>query len=209
MTNEQKQLLLQQSLKKICLSGSGKGRLQFLSGRYSFGYESLLEKKIKTWSLALNIPFSGEEIFKINYVNADKEEMIASGDFYRRLKKESLYESKSRYELEMLDTYLLGFSKFLKWYDEVENNGFLKSCTIFNNHDVSGDCPFGGHKLNWVIEDDLLELTFPIDADKVFALQAKQMNDTNYEQLKLFAKGHSRGVGLSTLQMELSQVQCQ
>lgn len=46
--------------KKICIEGSGKGRIELVGSKYTFGYESLLDRPKNLFELALDFPIIGE-----------------------------------------------------------------------------------------------------------------------------------------------------
>ncbi len=203
--------MFQDSLQKLCLSGSGKGRLTFLSGRYSFSYESLLESKIHNWTLALDVPMLGQELFKLSYQHADKGEIIASGNFYKRLQKDAAQEQKSNYQLELLDSYLGGYARFLKWYEAFFNDraSFFKSCTITDQNEISGQCSFWGEQLVWSIVDANLVLSFPLKNEDRFVFEAEKLNKNYFQQQKMSLKEKAKpNSGRTSLQIELYQSSC-
>lgn len=53
--------------KKICLSSTGKGRIEMKSGKYIFSYESALMNEEEKFIILLNFPIYGEEKFEINW----------------------------------------------------------------------------------------------------------------------------------------------
>jgi len=48
------------SFKKICLEGSGKGRIELVNAKYTFDYESQINKSTQYFDLALAFPIIGE-----------------------------------------------------------------------------------------------------------------------------------------------------
>ena len=46
--------------KKICIESSGKGRIELAGSKYAFSYESLLNRKLNVFDLALDFPIVGE-----------------------------------------------------------------------------------------------------------------------------------------------------
>lgn len=51
---------LNKQYKKICLVGSGKGRIELVGSKYTFGYESLMNRPNNVFDLALDFPIIGE-----------------------------------------------------------------------------------------------------------------------------------------------------
>lgn len=62
---------LEKNLKKasqaVCLSSDGKGRLGILERKYVFSYESVLDKELANWILALSFPLRDQETFTIDW----------------------------------------------------------------------------------------------------------------------------------------------
>ncbi|MBP9681674.1 MAG: hypothetical protein KBD76_09740 [Bacteriovorax sp.] len=58
--NTQSREYLQKQFKKICLEGSGKGRIELAGPKYTFGYESQMNRQQNLFDLALDFPIIGE-----------------------------------------------------------------------------------------------------------------------------------------------------
>jgi len=54
------QVYLNEQFKKICIEGSGKGRIELAGSKYAFGYESQISKIKNIFELALDFPIIGE-----------------------------------------------------------------------------------------------------------------------------------------------------
>jgi len=67
----------------LCFSGEGKGRIEHRENKYLFDYKALHEKEKQSWTIALDLPISGQEVLIFNY-----EKIKASGPFAYRLKKQ-------------------------------------------------------------------------------------------------------------------------
>ena len=62
---------INKNIKRICLSGEGKGKLKYLNQLNTFSFESKLNLFQKTWSVVFHIPFGESEIIKLNYAKSD------------------------------------------------------------------------------------------------------------------------------------------
>jgi hypothetical protein len=51
---------LKKQFNKICIEGSGKGRIELIGSKYTFGYESEVNRKKNIFNLALDFPIIGE-----------------------------------------------------------------------------------------------------------------------------------------------------
>jgi hypothetical protein len=53
---------------KICLNGSGKGRVELLSTKHIFNYEAVLDRKQNKFDLALDFPVVGEKLLSLSLI---------------------------------------------------------------------------------------------------------------------------------------------
>ena len=58
---------LDESLKNVCLSSQGKGRLQVGNSKYVFSYEAALDEEHANWLLALNFPLRPQETLQLDW----------------------------------------------------------------------------------------------------------------------------------------------
>lgn len=211
LSPEQKKVVFEDSLKKLCLNSEGKGRLVFLSERYSFNYESLLEEKLYSWTLAIEVPMLGQELFKLNYKNSFEGKVFAQGNFYDRLILSAKNEKQSRYHLEVLNSYLLGMGKFLIFKNKMINpEEMSKSCQFSSEGDWQGSCLLDGkqERLTWKYEDEAFYLRFPLDAQADFILEA-QGNDKDYfKRFKMKLKDKTDLANQRPLEIDLSLSGC-
>ena len=59
----------------LCLTGQGKGRLEYSRRRHVFNYESLWEPGKSQWSLALSLPLIGQELIRFDF--SDKRNKVS------------------------------------------------------------------------------------------------------------------------------------
>jgi hypothetical protein len=70
----------------ICIEGTGKGRIEFLSSKYTFTYESELSKLTNTFELGLDFPIVGEKRISLGLNPRDTAKTISHSDFVTLLK---------------------------------------------------------------------------------------------------------------------------
>ncbi|MBC98678.1 MAG: hypothetical protein CME63_13085 [Halobacteriovoraceae bacterium] len=99
---------LVQSLQGICLTGSGKGRIEFEGGRHLFNYESLLKDREQRWALGLNLPIIGQEILELDIPRKLGEPYKVRGTFAKRLK----LDIKSKRDRVLLGKFFQRLSEF-------------------------------------------------------------------------------------------------
>lgn len=61
----QKEIYLRE-FKKICITSSGKGRVELLSTKHTFDYEAELNQKQNIYNLAFNFPLVGEKMLSLS-----------------------------------------------------------------------------------------------------------------------------------------------
>lgn len=106
--------------KKICLSGSGKGRLTIQNSTYVFGYESSLEEELAKWTLALDFPLRNQEIFHLDWSQSKKVK------FSSTIEEKILKENKHVHP-KHLDEYIQNLGNFLKEVIDMRTNRISKS----------------------------------------------------------------------------------
>ncbi len=195
-------------LKKICLSGSGKGRLEFLSEKYRFSYDSSNDIKEKRWTLAVNVPLLGEEVVELNYVKAAEENVQVNGAFYERLEDAAKESSQDKYQLEMLNSYLKTFGKFLVWSNDIRDqiNGKKNRCKLNNG---VWSCSFLNNK-NAVfnMQMGLSTLEIPLDDKMIFKVEGNEGTENFYEQVTLRLVERSRNPSSSGIYLEMYPTEC-
>jgi hypothetical protein len=70
-------------LKSLCLTGIGKGRIEYFQGKQLFSYQSRFNKEKKLWLIGFDLPVIGQEVLRFLY--EDKE---TKGTFANRLNLE-------------------------------------------------------------------------------------------------------------------------
>jgi hypothetical protein len=98
---------IENNIQKICLSGSGKGRLTVQNRTYVFGYDSLLEEDLAKWTLALDFPMRNQELFKLDWSKGNKT--IFETSIEEKILKENKHVNPKH-----LDQYIQKLGLFLK-----------------------------------------------------------------------------------------------
>lgn len=86
---------------KICVEGSGKGRLEFLAHKYPFTYESLIDRPNNNFNLAFDFPIVGEKKLTLSLdpkktaqkINHSQMVRLIESQIEEREDKESIIES--------------------------------------------------------------------------------------------------------------------
>lgn len=77
---------LNKQFKKICLEGSGKGRIELVGSKYTFGYESLINRSANIFDLALDFPIIGETQVSLSLNPADVSKQIGKTELIEVLR---------------------------------------------------------------------------------------------------------------------------
>lgn len=78
--------ILLSKLKKICLEGNGKGRIELVGTKHVFEYESLLDRPHRRYELALAFPIVGEQKVSLSLDPVQVSNSIYRSDFLALLK---------------------------------------------------------------------------------------------------------------------------
>lgn len=189
------------SLTDICLSGAGKGKLNFFEERHSFAFESFLEKDEAKWTMAFQIPFQDDELIRIHFgdVLERSGDIKVDGSFYQKLTKSNSKTESGRQALRLLDRSLAKLGIFLKYYslgDQVAKCFFeplmkagqkvYGTCRAAINTLGTGRGPKNLFK--WKIIEDKFIITSAISRRYRFnlAFHAKDDQLTKFKQMELY-----------------------
>ncbi len=130
------------SMDSICLTGQGKGRIEYSGGRHVFSYESLWQPKEDKWSLALGLPLIGQELLVFQLPKKDKRSRV-SGTFAKRLKNE-VKSKRMRFLLGAFYKNLADLLKIIKdrktplegsaWQIYLEKGDFFAKSNVGKNY---------------------------------------------------------------------------
>lgn len=146
----------------VCLTGQGKGRIEFAKGRHLFSYESLWAPNEDRWSLALSLPIIGQELLQLNFKESSFKKM-ATGTFANRLRN----ENKSPRTRELLGQFFKKFGELL---------------TIFKTRELPKNQK--GGDWNLTLKDNEFHATTSIGPRYNFLLKAFQW-DKHYERVQV------------------------
>lgn len=179
-----------QELNKICLASKGKGRMKFSNEKVKFGYHSLMDKEKEIWSVAFDITFHGEEIFRIGYKHAQTERIKIMGDFYPRVVYELRKQADGGKKLKMLALYLKKLAKFLKFYTVSQSGGpDYSSCSYSylegQNGTIKGSCKLENdiEIIKWQLSQEALEIKQKVGKYSTFIVRASDRDLTKYQRI--------------------------
>jgi len=188
---------LKKNFSNICLDSEGKGRIKFLSTRYSFQYETLLEKEKFLWTLGLEIPMAGQKTMAINYKNVLLNKIDVSGNFYFQLKREIGAMKNGRIYDGLLMKFLRIYALFLKLNDSVESEIRESNCLLDNTKTNSsrGICNVFDkkRKFSWELLANGVDFEYLIDDDYVAWMQFRELNGKCYSRSKFFLRDIKNG----------------
>ena len=98
---------LRDEVHKICLSGSGKGRLHVGGHKYVFAYESELESEKGKWSLSLDFPMRNPELLEINWDDKGNSTFHTSID-------QKIIRENSEVNPDELDSFIKGLGDLMQ-----------------------------------------------------------------------------------------------
>ena len=109
----QQEDLLATTLAKICLSGEGSGVLKFRSQQHTFTFETLMNRQQMQWGVAIQVPFHGEELIRLDLRQMVKlGRPMVSGGGYRQLKKAFIQQGQ-RQQLSLIRQQLQNWAQLL------------------------------------------------------------------------------------------------
>ena len=109
-----KTLSTQSKMKRVCLSGSGKGRVRIGRNKSLFRYESKLNQDKKYWRMVLDLPIHGEEMIGLKWANGQK---MWSASFIKALEsEEDKYSAPQLRKAKILMKSLLSYINFGGFY---------------------------------------------------------------------------------------------
>lgn len=221
--NPQQELLsFQNRLKNICLTGEGKGRFHLDKNRYTFSYESLF-KETGFWSLALNLPFHGEETVQIHWLNADEGKVKVSGHFYERIYQSTNQMGKEKgselHSQEFIKKFIDELGAFFHFYafnlknkqNIIEENFQKFPCEIDQKksefaEETYGLCKLGkkgDEKIHWQNHAEKLYLAFGVNKPIYLNLEFVELEENFFNKmiLTLIDKGH---IGTESVRLQLT-----
>ena len=105
----------QNLFRKICIEGSGRGRIELLSQKQLFSYESLIDKKKNIFLLGLEFPVIGERRVALSLSPSDVNKVIKNSEIIELL-KDYLNERHDRDKIsKAIEEFFVFTSDFLRF----------------------------------------------------------------------------------------------
>ena len=113
--SSQSEAVLLSEFKKICLAGSGKGRIEILSAKHTFSYESQINFKQNTFDMALEFPIIGERELVLS-LNPEVVNRTIKTSQVAELLKEQLGERSDRIRIsKSIEEFFVFASDFMRF----------------------------------------------------------------------------------------------
>jgi hypothetical protein len=113
--NSIKSRSVEESFKKICLNGSGSGRLEFNGHKFSFSYEAEINRQKNEFVLGLDFPVIGEKQVVISLNPSEALKSLNRGTLYNVLKNEIDSDALRKQKIEALEEFFVVTSEFINW----------------------------------------------------------------------------------------------
>ncbi len=106
---------LKSQFKKICLESSGKGRIEVVGSKYTFGYESQLNRPHNSFDLALDFPIIGETKVELSLDPSVVSKQIGKTELAQVL-REHIPERTDREEIiKTIEEFFVFSSDFIRY----------------------------------------------------------------------------------------------
>jgi hypothetical protein len=124
---------LKKQFKKICLEGSGKGRIEIVGSKYTFGYESVIDRKKNDFNLALDFPVVGETNVSLSLNPKLVRGQIGHTDLAKFLNEKLNEHSDREQMLKTTEEFFVFASDFIHYSsDKIYPSHFISS--TLNDH---------------------------------------------------------------------------
>lgn len=106
---------MQKQFKKICLEGSGKGRIELVGSKYTFGYESQMNHRNNVFDLALDFPIVGETRVSLSLDPREVSRNIGKAQLFEVLREKISDRSDREQVLKTIEEFFVFASDFIKY----------------------------------------------------------------------------------------------
>ena len=131
-TNTQSPNFLTAQFKKICLEGSGKGRIELVGSKYTFDYESQINRPKNVFDLALDFPIIGESKVSLS-LNPKEVSRQMSRSQLMELLQEQIGERTDRDQIvKTIEEFFVFSSDFIRYK---ASNVYPAHFTAISNND--------------------------------------------------------------------------
>jgi hypothetical protein len=126
-TAPQSTAYLSKQFKKICLEGSGKGRIELVGSKYTFGYESQISTINNVFDLALDFPIIGETKVSLSMNPKEVSRQIGKTELVEFLREKLGDRPDSPQIVKTIEEFFVFASDFIRY----------RSSGIYPTHFVS------------------------------------------------------------------------
>lgn len=102
-------------LKKICIEGSGKGRIELLKNKQTFSYESEVDRKKNKFNLVLDFPVVGEQRVEFSLDPRVANQEIKNSEITNLLSEELKGRADSRQIKKAVEEFFVFTSDFMRF----------------------------------------------------------------------------------------------
>lgn len=106
---------LNQQFKKICLEGSGKGRIELIGSKYTFGYESQINRLANVFDLALDFPIIGETKVSLSLNPKEVSKQIGQTELLEILREKVGERQDSAQLVKTIEEFFVFASDFIRY----------------------------------------------------------------------------------------------
>jgi hypothetical protein len=100
---------------KICLEGSGKGRIELVGSKYTFEYESQITRSKNIFDLALDFPIIGETKVSLSLSPKDVSKQIRHSDLVDLLREKVGDRSDNAQVVKTIEEFFVFASDFIRY----------------------------------------------------------------------------------------------
>ena len=118
---------LADKFKKICIEGSGKGRIELAGSKYTFAYESQINRPKNLFELALDFPIIGESKVSLSLNPKEVSKQIGHSELVEVLKEQVGERSDSDQIVKTIEEFFVFASDFIHY----------KSLAVYPTHFTS------------------------------------------------------------------------
>lgn len=136
--------------KKICLEGSGKGRIELLTTKHTFSYESQIDRKKNKFDLVLDFPVIGERALALSMNPQVMNQTIKNSEITELLNEQLGERSDKKKISKSIEEFFVFASDFMRW----------KAAGVYPKH-YSSSFSHDGH---FVLERNTASYRFVVDS---------------------------------------------
>lgn len=101
--------------KKICVDGSGKGRIELLSTKHTFSYESQIDRRKNKFNLVLDFPIVGERQIELSLNPETVNKTIKNSEMTELLNDQLGEHADKRRIMKSVEEFFVFASDFIRY----------------------------------------------------------------------------------------------